>query len=337
MNRPFFSIVIPAYNRAKTISRALDSCVAQTFRDFEIVIVDDDKSTDDMAAAVAPYRDRCDIELVLKHKGKAGAARNTGVRLAKGRYIAFLDADDQWLAHKLEICHARLQAEPGTLFYSQNIVDRGVGKYWIKPARGLEQGESIYDYLFYHKGWVHPTSIVVDVETARKCPFTEEISFVDDTKFAVDVWRAGVPMKMIEEPTTVYHDPYEPGRLSQASAFDPENNPEQFAFFAWMESLHGEMSDTAWLGYRAFFRSRLTARSAPLASLKDVWRVCTEGPAGVKKGVMQTIQTFTPHFYRRLCDLAVRMNGFESVESAASSRPGRTSVGDETVATVARQ
>jgi len=319
MSKPFFSVVIPSYNRAATISRALDSCAAQTFRDFEIVIVDDDKSSDDMAGAVAPYRDRHDINLVLDHEGKAGAARNTGVRLARGRYIAFLDADDQWLPNKLELCHARLQAEPDTLFYSQNVVDRGVGKYWVKPARALGPDESIYDYLFYHKGWIHPTSIVVDVETARRYPFTEEIAFVDDTKLAVDMWRAGVPMKMIEVPTTVYYDPYEPGRLSQASAFEPEKNPEQFAFFEWMESLRGDMSETAWLGYRAGWRSRLIARAKPLPALKDVWAASLEGPAGLKRSVMQTVQTFTPHVYRRLCDLAVRVKGFDSVERAVAS------------------
>jgi len=319
MNQPFFSVVIPSYNRAKTIHRTLDSCLAQTFRDFEIVIVDDDKSTDDMTAAVAPYRDRLDIELVLDHAGKAGAARNTGVRLAKGRFIAFLDADDEWLPTKLELCHSRLQAEPGTLFYSQNVVDRGVGKYWLKPSRGLGADESIYDYLFYEKGWIHPTSTVVAVDIARAHPFTAEISFVDDTKFAVDVWRSGVPMKMLDEPTTIYYDPYEPGRLSQASAFDREANPEQLAFFAWMESLRSDMSERAWLGYLSFWRSRLTAHATPWQSLKEVWRVGLYGPASMKKCVMQTLQSFTPHFYRRLCDLAVRFKGYDTVPEAVAS------------------
>ncbi len=314
MSRPFFSVVVPTYDRARTIGRAIDSCLSQTFTDYEIVIVDDDKSSDDMEAAVAPYRDKCEINLILDHKGKAAAARNTGVRLAKGRYIAFLDADDAWLPDKLEICHQRLSAEPDTLFYSQNYVDRGVGKYWIKPNRGLGEGEDIFEYLFLHKGWVHPTSIVVDADTARKCPFREDLSFGDDTQLAVDFWRNGTPIKMIEKPLTVYHDLYEVGRLSQTPAFQRKGAVEHTSFIDWVESHREDMSDSAWLGYRAFFYSRFIAASAPLTSLKEIWRACFNGPVSARKCLSQTAQTFMPGIYRRLTDVLVRIKGLPSIE-----------------------
>ena len=314
MSTPFFSIVIPTYDRAKTIGRAIDSCLIQTFQDYEIVIVDDDKSSDDMTAAVSPYRDRCDINLILDHKGKAAAARNTGVRLAKGQYIAFLDADDAWLPEKLEICHQRLSAEPNALFYSQNYVDRGVGKYWIKPSRGLNAGEDIYEYLFLHKGWVHPTSIVVNTEAARRCPFREDLSFGDDTQLAVDFWQDGTPIRMIEEPLTVYHDLYEVGRLSQTPAFERKNTVEHTSFIDWVESHREHMSEPAWLGYRAFFYSRFIAGASPLKSLKEIWRACYAGPVSAKKCLAQTAQTFMPGLYRRLSDQMVKLRGLESMD-----------------------
>jgi len=314
MSRPFFSIVIPTYDRARTIGRAIDSCLIQTFQDYEIVIVDDDKSSDDMEAAVAPYRDNCEINLILDHKGKAAAARNTGVRMAKGQYIAFLDADDAWLPDKLELCHQHLLAEPDTLFYSQNYVDRGVGKYWIKPGRGLKDGEEIYEYLFLHKGWVHPTSIVVDADTARKCPFREDLSFGDDTQLAVDFWRNGTPIKMIDKPLTIYHDPYEVGRLSQTPAFERKNTVEHTSFIDWVESHREHMSESAWVGYRAFFYSRFIAGASPLKSLKEIWRASLTGTASPKSCLAQTLQTFAPGLYRRLTDQWVRIKGLKSME-----------------------
>lgn len=324
MSQPFFSIVIPTYDRARTIGRAIDSCLAQGCQDYEIVIVDDDKSSDDMEAAVAQYRDRCEINLILDHKGKAAAARNTGVRLAKGKYIAFLDADDAWLPDKLEICHARLSAEPDTLFYSQNFVDRGVGKYWIKPSRGLAEGEDIYEYLFLHKGWVHPTSIVVNTEAARQCPFREDLSFGDDTQLAVDFWRHGTPIKMIEKPLTVYHDLYEVGRLSQTPAFERKNTVEHTSFIDWVESHREHMSEPAWLGYRAFFYSRFIAGASPLKSLKEIWKAGFSGPVSFKKCLAQTAQTFTPGLYRKLSDQMVKMKGLSSMSTDDHEPVGST-------------
>lgn len=314
MSRPFFSVVIPTYNRARTIGRAIESCLSQTFSDYEIVIVDDDKSADDMTAAVAPYRDQCEINLILDHKGRAAAARNSGVRLSKGRYIAFLDADDAWLPDKLEICHQRLTEEPDTLFYSRNYIDRGVGKYWIKPSTGLADGEDIYEYLFLEKGWVHPTSIVVDTATARKCPFKEDLSFGDDTQLAIDFWRNGTKITMIDKPLTIYHDLEEHDRLSQTPVFQRKGTVEHTSFIDWVASHREHMSDSAWLAYRAFFYSRLIAATSPLESLKEIWRACLKGPVSVRRCLSQTAQTFFPGLYRRLSDFVVRIKGIPSIE-----------------------
>ena len=98
---PLVSIIIPTYNRAHTIERALQSVMGQTLQDFEILIVDD-ASTDSTTAVIDKFADpriryfRHDKNLF------AGAARNTGMKAATGKYIAFLDSDDAWLPEKLE-------------------------------------------------------------------------------------------------------------------------------------------------------------------------------------------------------------------------------------------
>jgi glycosyltransferase involved in cell wall biosynthesis len=99
------SVIIPCYNASKTISRALESVANQTYKDFEIVIVDDgstDKSKDVIDDFMRIYNDLVISYLYQKNSGPS-KARNVGVTHAKGEYIAFLDADDEWNAQKLYI------------------------------------------------------------------------------------------------------------------------------------------------------------------------------------------------------------------------------------------
>ena len=100
MTDPTVSIIIPAYNTAPTLPRAIDSVLGQTFSDYEILVVDDG-SKDDVNAAVAPYGER--VRLIRQNNAGASAARNNGARHARGRYLAFLDADDFWHPLKLEL------------------------------------------------------------------------------------------------------------------------------------------------------------------------------------------------------------------------------------------
>jgi len=97
---PTVSVITPTYNHAEELPRAINSVLAQTFEDFEYIVVDD-ASTDDTESVVDSYDD--ERILYIRHEENMGgsAARNTGIEQARGRYIAFLDADDEWLPEKL--------------------------------------------------------------------------------------------------------------------------------------------------------------------------------------------------------------------------------------------
>jgi glycosyltransferase involved in cell wall biosynthesis len=93
---PTVSVIIPAYNTAQFIAEALDSVFAQTFDDFEVIVINDGSpDTAELERAVAPYSTRI-LYLRQDNRGPAGA-RNTGLRHALGKYAAFLDSDDSWL------------------------------------------------------------------------------------------------------------------------------------------------------------------------------------------------------------------------------------------------
>jgi len=98
---PTVSIIIPTYNRAHLVGRAIRSVLNQTYQDFEIIVVDD-ASIDNTEEVVKSFEDNR-IRYIRHEKNKgAAAARNTGIKAARGEFIAFQDSDDEWLPEKLE-------------------------------------------------------------------------------------------------------------------------------------------------------------------------------------------------------------------------------------------
>ncbi len=104
------SVIIPTYNRAALVAEAVASVLAQTWRDFEVLVVDDG-STDGTIEALAPYASRLRL-LRRESRGGVSAARNTGIKAARGEWLAFLDSDDLWLPEKLSRQMAYLAAHP---------------------------------------------------------------------------------------------------------------------------------------------------------------------------------------------------------------------------------
>ena len=96
---PKVSIIIPTYNRAGTIVRALESVLDQTFTNYEVIVIDDG-STDNTRLALAPYLSK--IKYIYQDNRGVSSARNRGIRESKEELIAFLDSDDVWLPRKLE-------------------------------------------------------------------------------------------------------------------------------------------------------------------------------------------------------------------------------------------
>ncbi len=95
---PFFSVVIPSYNREKSIEATLDSVARQKFRDFECIVVDDG-STDKTCQLAQRYPF---VRLIQQDNTGPGAARNTGIQASAGAYVAFLDSDDIWFPWTLQ-------------------------------------------------------------------------------------------------------------------------------------------------------------------------------------------------------------------------------------------
>jgi len=105
---PLVSVIIPVFNCQQYVAEAIESILAQTYENREIIVVDDG-STDGTAQAVAPYLPH--IRYVLKENGGVASALNAGVEQSKGSILAFLDADDTWIPQKLDIQFDALQKD----------------------------------------------------------------------------------------------------------------------------------------------------------------------------------------------------------------------------------
>jgi hypothetical protein len=148
---PKVSVIIPTHNRARVVGDAVESVLAQTYRDSEIIVVDDG-STDRTREVVAPYvRDNGGrVTYVWQKSAGAAAARNAGIRLATSDYVAFLDSDDLYMPRRLEVGVDVLEGDPrfgasyvdgctidadGNLLLESRITRfGGIASGWILPA-----------------------------------------------------------------------------------------------------------------------------------------------------------------------------------------------------------
>ena len=150
------SVVIPTYNRSNTLERAVDSVLSQNYDEFELFVVDD-ASTDDTISVIGRYDDP--RLTYIRHEENQGgsAARNTGIEKAKGKYIAFLDSDDEWLQNKLSSqvrCLDSLSSNwvgvyCNTTKQRNGLSDqvRGTFNRLFHDYQGAEGGEELIEYI----------------------------------------------------------------------------------------------------------------------------------------------------------------------------------------------
>ena len=116
---PKVSVIIPTYNREKYVVKAIDSVLRQKFEDYEIIVVDDG-STDNTKEIVNKYGDR--IRYIYQDNSGVSAARNAGIKLAKGEWLAFLDSDDEWMPDYLLTQIETADQNPGIRMQATNIL-----------------------------------------------------------------------------------------------------------------------------------------------------------------------------------------------------------------------
>ena len=181
-----FSIIIPLYNKAPYVKKALESVFAQTYTDFELIIVDDG-STDDSACIVQQFIDerlkvkgeetsrtvtstynlspityKLSVRLITQSNAGVSAARNSGVATSSGDYIAFLDADDWWNPTFLEKMEQLIEDYPEAGLYASNYMYYKPGKTHVAVSN-IKTGYFNYPKSYYEGGAMPVTSISVAI------------------------------------------------------------------------------------------------------------------------------------------------------------------------------
>lgn len=178
---PAVSVIIPTYNRREYVQIAIDSVLAQTFRTFEIVVVDDGSSDGTGDTLAAKYGDQ--IRYVWQGNQGESAARNWGIDQATGEYIAFLDSDDAWLPDKLGMQIAALESCPraGLVSSQARLID-AAGEMMDAPVLGL----GLHEADFSLPGLVSANSVRLSTVVARKKVLDDAGGFDAGIRFGED-------------------------------------------------------------------------------------------------------------------------------------------------------
>lgn len=172
---PFFTIIVPSYNRAELILKTINSVLDQTFNDFELIVVDDG-STDDTDNVVKVITDKR-FFYYKKQNGERGATRNFGIRKAKGQYITFIDSDDLMYPHALQNAWDAIDklGSPNCFAQAFEVLDALSGKQLQAPT--FVPSEKINELLLLG-------NFLGCIGVFVKNEILQTINFEEDRKFA---------------------------------------------------------------------------------------------------------------------------------------------------------
>ncbi len=208
MNKtPTFSVIIPTFNRALTIGRAIDSVLGQTFTDWELIIVDDG-STDETKLIVSQYKDSRIIYFWQENQERS-AARNQGVEIASSSWICFLDSDDAFMPHHLFSFYNGMLDFPGYDMYRTGFVimdqEEVVKQSNVKPS---SEFHNTYpnDYIFIY---------AFNRQVFKYEKFDERFIYIEDMHFLLRITSRFSYLQLPYHTYRYYYAPHINGRLSR--------------------------------------------------------------------------------------------------------------------------
>ena len=192
MNIPQISVVIPLYNKVQCIEETIKSVLEQTYKSFELIIVDDGST--DGSDVIVKSIDDVRIHYVYKNNGGVSSARNYGIKKAKGKWILFLDADDILLSKCLEKLYnvvMSVQRHLDVVSGNYRSVLNGVAKlYNVGNYQGIVSDN--YKWYFLNKFSMRAGCTLIRRETAYKNLFDESLSRYEDLEFILRVLRHAI-------------------------------------------------------------------------------------------------------------------------------------------------
>src|SRR5687768_166188 len=186
---PLVSVIIPVYNGARFLRAAIESVFAQTYRPIEVIVVDDG-SVDDSGVIAQSFPD---VRYIHQENQGVAAARNNGIEVARGEFLAFLDQDDLWTPEKLKLQIGHLQNDPDlgyTLTQQQ---------FFLEPGETLPAWFRKELFADVHTGWVLGTLVVRRTAFEKVGNFGTGYSAASDGDWFFRAKAVAIPMAVVPE------------------------------------------------------------------------------------------------------------------------------------------
>lgn len=165
MNKPFFSIIIPTFNQSTFLEKAIKSVLNQTYKNFELIVIDN-SSNDDTPKVIKKYKKKI-IYKRINNKGLIAKSRNLGIKIASGKWLAFLDSDDYWKKNKLSliyklvvnssinvVCHGEWYIYPDTnkiKYYSYGPFEKNFYEKMLRYGNRFSTSASLVNRIFLYE------------------------------------------------------------------------------------------------------------------------------------------------------------------------------------------
>jgi glycosyltransferase involved in cell wall biosynthesis len=204
---PSVSVVIPTLRRPVALTRAIESVLGQTFQDFEIVVVIDGPDRETVPGALKAIDPRIRVAALEANVGLA-EARNVGVNLAEGRWIALLDDDDVWLPEKLELQVAKaIDAGGEYVFVPCKFIEKTGQMERVMPAKLPSTPENFSEYIYCREGYLQPSMFFMSRALCLEVPFTKGLRHVEDADWLLRAMRhPQVEIAAVDRPLSIYYN-----------------------------------------------------------------------------------------------------------------------------------
>jgi glycosyltransferase involved in cell wall biosynthesis len=210
LEAPLFSIILPVYNGQRFISETVHSVIQQTFTNWELIIINDG-STDDTVSIIERFReDERRITLVHQSNKKQPSARNAGYKIAKGEWVAFIDADDIWLPEKLDVQYQYIKGNGKVdVFFSDGYTkfqDKLIRHYYhYQIVHGYFLGADLYKQLLLFGNCIPILSLIIKKNWIDRVGMQDEtLAGVEDHDYCLRLCRAGATFYGLKERLFVY-------------------------------------------------------------------------------------------------------------------------------------
>lgn len=296
MTHPKISVIIPVYNGEKYIKEAIGSVLRQTYQDFELIIIDD-TSTDKSYATIEMFRNKYPDKIkAIKHdqnKGCPAASRNTGIKVAKGHYIAFMDQDDMWHIDKLKKQLEVIEKSPkvGLVVTNAQVYDnkskRYLGCNWktIEKLSSVNKTQRLLKRNFILTG----SMALIKKEFFDKYGLLDEnFKIADD----YDLWfriSQHYQIYLIAEPLTVWR------KTGTSTSFNEKNMLTDTVYFYEKRRKEGFVSDN--LGYYCVRLANFYLAEKKIKQAKEYYQRANDlGYRNCKLSLMLFLLTMSPLF-----------------------------------------